>query len=80
MAAHPIRRVTVELPEEWVELLAVLGDPAEVLAELASHAWQGVSRPGSWERPWLLQAFGDEFLERLEPDPDVPYRQRRRRP
>jgi hypothetical protein len=40
----------VELPEEWVELLRVLGDPAEVLAGFADHAQQGVFRAGSWER------------------------------
>ena len=28
---------------------------------------QGVYRPGSWERPWLTQAFGEDFLAKLEP-------------
>jgi hypothetical protein len=69
-------KITVELPEEWVELLRVLGDPAEVLAELADHAQQGVFRPGSWERGWVAQAFGDEWTDKLEVDPDAHWRQR----
>jgi hypothetical protein len=40
---------------------------AEVVGELIDHAQQGVYRPGAWERPWLSQAFGDEWLARLEP-------------
>lgn len=80
MAERKTRSLTVELPEEWAKLLAVLGDPAEVLTELANHAWQGVFRPGSWERRWVIQAFGDGFTEQLEQDPEVPYRQRRRKP
>jgi hypothetical protein len=77
----PIREVsiTVRLPEEFVRNLEALVDPergpadvAAVLAELADHAQQGVYRPGSWERAWLCQAFGYEWLERLEPDPEHP--------
>lgn len=63
--------VTVELPVEWVRLLRVLGDPAEVLAELADHAQQGLCRPGSWEREWIRQAFG-ELPDELETDPQAP--------
>ncbi len=71
--------VTVHLPAEWVSNLEALVDPdsgledvAAVLAELADHAQQGVYRPGAWEREWLCQAFGWEWLERLEPDPEYP--------
>jgi len=71
--------VTVRLPEPWVQNLEALVDPdhglddvAAVLTELADHAQQGVYRPGSWERPWLCQALGWDWLENLEPDPEHP--------
>jgi hypothetical protein len=71
--------ITVGLPEEWVQNLEALVDPerglddvAAVLVELADHAQQAVYRPGSWERPWLCQAFGWEWRERMEPDPEHP--------
>ncbi len=69
-------RITVELDGRAVDRLRVLGDPAEVLARLADHAQQGVYRPGAWERGWIVQAFGDEFLDLLEQDPDAPHFQR----
>jgi hypothetical protein len=69
--------VTVTLPAEVAQRLAVLSpdsvsaEPvAEVLAMLADHAQQGVYRPGAWERDWIMQAFGDEWLTRVEPDTD----------
>jgi hypothetical protein len=70
--------ITVDVPDEWVALLRVLGpehqhdDVAvrEVILELIDHAQQGVYRPGSWERPWLEHAFGDEWQRHLEPDPE----------
>jgi len=68
--------VVVELSARTAELLSLLGDPAEVLAELADHAQQGVYRPGSWERGWLVQAFGEGFTSKLEEDPEAPYFQR----
>ena len=77
----PIREVsiTVWLPEESARNLEALVDPerglddvAAVLAELADHAQQAVYRPGSWERGWLCQALGYDWLERLEPDPEHP--------
>ncbi|MDZ4805303.1 MAG: ATP-binding protein [Candidatus Eisenbacteria bacterium] len=40
------RRITVELDDETIQCLGVLGDPIEVLANLASSAADGVSRPG----------------------------------
>ena len=73
--------VTIELTEEQIELLEVLdNDGAEgALLELAFRAVDGVRRPGSWERPWLYQAFGDEWTEHLEQDPQAHWRQRPRR-
>jgi hypothetical protein len=68
--------VTVLLPAEVARRLAVLAHPdalepaAAVLVILADHAQQGVYRPGAWERDWLIQVFGDEWLDRLEPDTD----------
>jgi hypothetical protein len=75
-------KVTIELSESMVELLAVLGEggkPEAALLELAARAVDGVSRPGSWERQWLHQAFGDAWEERLEPDPHAHWRQCPRR-
>jgi hypothetical protein len=76
------------------ELLAVLsgGDgPSNVtgvIEELIDHAQQGVYRPGAWEREWLCQAFGYDWIEKLETgDPHgrngsgaIFQRPRRRRP
>jgi hypothetical protein len=71
--------ITVQLPEEWVQNLEALVDPdrglddvAAVLVELVDHAQQAVYRPGAWERGWLCQALGWDWLENLEPDPDHP--------
>jgi hypothetical protein len=70
-------QVTITLSAEHARHLAVLADPesgpagvALVLATLADHAQQGVYRPGAWERDWLIQVFGDEWLTRVEPDTD----------
>lgn len=35
------------------------GDVAQVVAYLIHSAVDGVRRPGSWERNWLLVAFGE---------------------
>jgi len=80
-------KITIELCEETLRLLAVLDDRGHddegkvehVLLQLAERAVDGIRRPGSWERPWLLQAFGREWLQRLEADPEAPWRQRPRR-
>jgi hypothetical protein len=40
---------------------------ARVLMQLADHAKQGVYQNGGWERQWVVQAFGDGWLERTEP-------------
>jgi hypothetical protein len=72
------KTITLTLPVLWCERLRVLGPTGHdldaalkfVLVELADHAQQGVYRPGSWERPWLNQAFGLEWENQLEPDTD----------
>lgn len=76
MATNTIT-IPIEVPAESVRLLEALtggtfgpDDVAGVIAELVDHAQQGVYRPGAWERGWLIQAFGDEFESRLQPDPD----------
>ena len=61
------RTITLELSETICAFLEVLGEPKHVIMELIDHAQQGVYRPGAWERDWLCQAFGDDWLERLEP-------------
>jgi hypothetical protein len=43
-------------------------DLQAVIYELIDHAQQGIFRPGAWERSWLCQVFGEDWLERLEPD------------
>jgi hypothetical protein len=40
---------------------------ARVLLQLADHAQQGVYQNGGWERQWIVQAFGDGWLQRTEP-------------
>lgn len=40
---------------------------ARVLLQLADHAHQGVYRNGAWEQQWVVQAFGDGWLECTEP-------------
>jgi hypothetical protein len=68
--------VTVTLPVKVAQRLGVLAERhgvsgvADVLATLADHAQQGVYRPGAWERAWVMQVFGDEWLARVEPDLD----------
>lgn len=68
--------ITIRISGETAARLAVLADPAGfgpvtvegVIAELIDHAQQGVYRPGAWERGWLCQAFGEDWLARVEPD------------
>jgi hypothetical protein len=69
-------KITVEVSAEVYRLLEVLtkGEygAAEsgvegVVLQLIDHAQQGVYRPGSWERPWLAQAFGEGWTAHLEP-------------
>ena len=63
----PVGVVKLKVGEVTFRLLSTLGEPEHVILQLIDHAAQGVYRPGSWERPWLIQAFGDEFVEKLEP-------------
>ncbi|HXM54678.1 MAG TPA: hypothetical protein VOB72_04750 [Candidatus Dormibacteraeota bacterium] len=79
MTPQRVVSITVWLPEAWARNLGPLVDPerglddvAAVLAELADHAQQGVYRPGAWEREWLCQALGYDWLDRVEPDPEHP--------
>ena len=68
------KRITIEMEDTVYELLEALTRgayaPASVegvVFELIDHAQQGVYRPGAWERDWLRQAFGDDWMEYLEP-------------
>jgi hypothetical protein len=80
-------KITIEVSDTVYELLKTLdekGSVEVVLTELADHAQQGVYRPGAWERDWLIQAFGPDFIARLEPGdpygrPDSPMFQRPRK-
>jgi len=62
--------ITVRVSETVYSLLKVLVEPdgsvEGVLSELIDHAQQGVYRPGAWERNWLIQAFGDDWIKKLE--------------
>jgi hypothetical protein len=67
-------KITIELEDTGYELLRVLtcgpGAPPTVegvIGELIDHAQQGVYRPGAWERSWLCQAFGADWIAALEP-------------
>jgi hypothetical protein len=41
-----------------------------VIYELIDHAQQAVYRSGAWEREWICQALGYDWLDNLEPDPE----------
>jgi len=63
-------QITLDLDDVTAPLLATLDDQGSVegtIYRLIDHAANGVYRPGSWERPWLCQAFGEDFLDHLEP-------------
>jgi hypothetical protein len=64
-------KITLEIGDVPYQLLQVLADHNEttvegVVEELVHHAQQGIYRPGSWERPWLCQAFGDGWTRLLQ--------------
>jgi hypothetical protein len=68
------RQITIAVKEEVYELLQVLtrgeyglASVKAVIEELIDHAQQGIYRPGAWERDWLIHAFGDDFIDHLEP-------------
>lgn len=87
-------RISIDIDETVYALLEVLttgefvpGSVEDVVVKLIDHAQQGVYRPGAWERDWLIQAFGDDWTEYLEPgDPygrancEHIFRRPRRRP
>jgi hypothetical protein len=63
-------QITLEIDDTTASLLATLsenGSVPEILETLIDHAAQGVYRPGAWEREWLCQIFGDDFVDKLEP-------------
>jgi hypothetical protein len=63
-------KITIEVSDVEYKLLQVLDEEGSVEAAvelLLDHAQQGVYRPGAWERPWLVQVFGEDFIARLEP-------------
>lgn len=60
---------------------AATDDPVkDVLYELADHAQQAVYRSGAWEREWICQALGYDWLANLESDPGAPEHTRWQRP
>lgn len=66
-----MRTITLEVHDTVYSLLEVLAEDGmtveDVVGLLIDHAQQGVYRPGSWERDWLMHAFGDEWIKGLEP-------------
>jgi hypothetical protein len=71
--AEANRTITITVSATVYSLLEVLAGAAgtgptveDVVSELIDHAQQGVYRPGSWERPWLCQAFGGDWTSKLE--------------
>ena len=90
--APPRIPITVEIPEDALELLAVLRLPWDetdrgrdenarvALLHLIHSATDGVRRPGAWERGWVNQAFGYDFEDLLEVDPECEFFRRPRRP
>jgi hypothetical protein len=84
----PDGKITVDVDPQTEECLDVLtssiafgtgATAADVVSHLIHAAEDGVRRPGSWERAWVRQAFGDEWLNRLEQDPEMPVFQRPKR-
>jgi hypothetical protein len=82
------KKITLDLDNDVVNLLAILGtsratsgkrDPQEVIEMLIHHAADGVRRPGSWERNWLVSVFSDDWQEHLEQDETAHWRQRPKR-
>jgi hypothetical protein len=68
----PPRIIAIEISQTVYDLLEVLARDWEaksvedVVAQLVDHAQQGVYRPGAWERRWLCQAFGEEWIGEME--------------
>jgi hypothetical protein len=71
-------KIELDIDDDTLAYLTVLGSgrgqsPEEVIYQLIDHAIQGVYRPGSWERPWIEQAFGAIDETQLTRDPDTPF-------
>ncbi|PCC75722.1 hypothetical protein SAMN02745121_00262 [Nannocystis exedens] len=49
------------------------------LRELLDRLDDGFHRPGSWEHPYIVSVFGDDWLEFMEPSPSSPWRLQIRR-
>jgi hypothetical protein len=65
----PPKKIRLEISETVYDLLRVLDEREnveEVIHQLIDHAQQGVYRPGSWERAWLMLVFGDQWTQLLE--------------
>lgn len=61
--------IELELSPTVLNLLQVLSetdDVREVIYSLIDHAQRGVYRPGAWEREWIMRAFGDQWVDKLE--------------
>jgi hypothetical protein len=73
-------KLTLDLSESTLRLLEVVGNghAETALLALVERATQGVTRPGCWERAWVRQVFGDEWIEQMEEDPQAYWRQRPR--
>jgi signal transduction histidine kinase len=65
----PKQSITVELDDETIRYLAVLGKPIDVLARLAHSAADGVRRPGHPERDQTDKSLR---IERDKSDADAP--------
>lgn len=78
MPDEPKVTITLTFTQTVAERLAALADPSlgtrmgaeHALYRLADHAQQAVYRSGAWEREWICQALGYDWLANLEPDPE----------
>lgn len=63
------KTIRVKVSPVVFDLLRVLGndeiDVKGVIERLIDHAQQGVYRPGAWEREWVCQAFGHDWIDNL---------------
>jgi len=68
--------IVVTLSPNTIEALEVLSDDctAEVALEvLAGHVRDGVRRPDSPQRAWVIEQLGGSWLKDMESDPDSPF-------
>lgn len=73
-------KLTIDIDEEVARCLDVLcaeGETREeLLRQFLGNIRSGVTRPGSWERPWLCQVVGHDWVANMEPDPEAAWRER----